>query len=79
MGDELAKLPGSLRSTVIRQQRCDACLPIDVRHVVWKWESGPRPLAFDATHRPGGCAVDHLGVAVGGVVTLPGKLPATNP
>jgi hypothetical protein len=41
--------------------------------------SGPRPLAFDATHRLGGGAADHLGVAVDGVVTLPGKLPTTNP
>jgi hypothetical protein len=41
--------------------------------------SRPRPLAFDAAHRLGGCAADHLGVAVGGVVTLPGKLSTANP
>ena len=39
--------------------------------------SGPRPLAFDATHRLGGGAADRLGVAIGGVVTRPGKLRAT--
>jgi hypothetical protein len=39
----------------------------------------PRPLAFDATHRLGGSAADHLGVAVGGVITLPRKLSTTNP
>jgi hypothetical protein len=47
---------------------------------VWRRScSGPRPLAFDATHGLGSCAADHLGVAVGGVATLPGKLPATHP
>ena len=47
---------------------------------VWRRScSGPRPLAFDATHRLDGCAADHLGVAVGGVVTLLGKLSTTNP
>jgi hypothetical protein len=30
-------------------------------------------------HRLGGGAADHLRVAVGGVVTLLGKLPATHP
>src|ERR1700745_4143320 len=38
----------------------------------------PWQLAFDATHRLGGGAADHLGVAVGGVVTLPGKLSTTH-
>jgi hypothetical protein len=36
-------------------------------------------LAFDTTHRLGGGAADHLGVAVSGMVTRPGKLPTTNP
>ena len=35
--------------------------------------------AFDATHRLGVYAADQLGFAVGGVVTLPGKLPTTHP
>ena len=65
---------------VIGRLMCDACLPVGVRHVVKEsGSSGPRPLAFDATHRLGGGAADHLGVAVGGVVTLPGKLPSANP
>jgi hypothetical protein len=67
-------------ASMIRQQMCDVCLPVDVRHVgLGNGSSGPGPLAFDATHRLGGGAADHLGVAVGGVVTLPGKLPTTNP
>jgi hypothetical protein len=41
-------------------------------------DAAGRPLAFDVTHRLGGGAADHLGVAVGRVATLPGKLSTTH-
>jgi hypothetical protein len=52
--------------SVIRQQMCDAFCQSMCDTWSGNGSSGPRPLAFDATHRLSGCAADHRGAAVGG-------------
>jgi len=59
---------------------CDACLSVDVRRMVWEMGAAVRgrwPLML----RTGWVVVRRITWVspTGGVVTLPGKLPTTNP